>query len=131
MYFYVSYPSNVTPVATFNYSLTDATAGTKSGTAAINNRSAISANAGGLATQSIANQDLIGGTVADTVTYTLGNIRNGDEADFQISVSTQFDPAKLVLLKTEIVSSTVPGITAGTTDQLYFITTANQSSGTV
>jgi uncharacterized repeat protein (TIGR01451 family) len=130
-YFYVSYPANVTPIATFNYSLSDATAGTKAGTALINNRSAISANAGGLATQSITNQDLIGGIVSDTVTYTLGNIRNGDEADFQISVSTQFDPTKLVLLKTEVVSSTVPGVTVGTNDLLYFITTANQSSGTV
>jgi uncharacterized repeat protein (TIGR01451 family) len=130
-YFYVSYPANVSPQATFNFTLSDNTAGTKTGGITIANRSAISANAGGLATQSINNQDLIGGLVHDTVTYTLGNIRAGDEADFQISVSTQFDPTKLILLNTEVVSSTVPGVAAGTKDLLYFTTTSNQSSGTV
>jgi uncharacterized repeat protein (TIGR01451 family) len=130
-YFYVSYPANTTPQATFNYTLADAVAGTKTGTFLIVNRSAISANAGGLATQTINNQDLIGGIVYDDVTYTLGNIRNGDEADFQVSVSTLFDPTKLVLMKTQVIASTVPGVTNGTTDLLYFTTTANQSSGTV
>lgn len=130
-YYYVAYPANVTPQATFNYTLTDATASSKTGNFVIYNRSSISANAGGLATQSINNQDLIGGIVYDDVTYTLGNIRNGDEADFQVSVSAQFDPTKIVLLKTEIISSTVPGVTTGTVDKLYFTTTANQSSGTV
>jgi uncharacterized repeat protein (TIGR01451 family) len=130
-YFYVAYPASVTPQATFNYLLNNATAGTKTGTSVIANRSAISANAGGLATQNINNQDLIGGIVYDDITYTLGNIRNGDEADFQVSVSTQFDPAKLVLLGTKVIASTVPGVTANTTDQLYFTTTNNQSSGTV
>jgi uncharacterized repeat protein (TIGR01451 family) len=131
VYFYVAYPASVTPQATFNYLLNNTTAGTKTGTSMIANRSAISANAGGLATQNINNQDLIGGIVYDDITYTLGNIRNGDEADFQVSVSTQFDPAKLVLLGTKVISSTVPGVAANTTDQLYFTTTANQSSGTV
>jgi uncharacterized repeat protein (TIGR01451 family) len=130
-YFYVSYPANVTPAATFNYSLTDATAFSRTGTEVISNRSSISANAGGLATQTINNQDLIGGIVYDDITYTLGNIKSGDQADFQVSVSTAFDPTKLVLLKTEVISSTVPGITTNTKDQLYFVCSANQSSGTV
>jgi hypothetical protein len=131
LYFYVNYPAHTTAQATFNYNLGDATSSSKTGSFLIYNRSSISANAGGLATQTINNQDLIGGIVYDDVTYTLGNIRNGDEADFQVSVSTQFDPSKLVLLKTEVVASTVPGIALNATDQLYFITTANQSSGSV
>jgi len=36
-----------------------------------------------------------------------------------------------LLLKTQVVSSTVPGIAAGTNDLLYFTSTSNQSSGTV
>lgn len=130
-YYYVTYPAHTTAQGTFNYTLSDATASPKTGSFVINNRASISANAGGLATQSINSQDLIGGIVYDDVTYTLGNIRNGDEADFQISVSTQFNPTKLALLKTEVITSTVPGVAAGTTNQLYFTTTANQSSGTV
>jgi uncharacterized repeat protein (TIGR01451 family) len=130
-YYYVSYPANITPQATFNYGLSDLTASSKTGNFIIYNRSSISANAGGLATQTINSQDLIGGVVYDDVTYTLGNIKNGDEADFQVSVSTQFFPEKLLLQKTEIISSTVPGIAAGTLNSLYFITAANQSSGAV
>jgi uncharacterized repeat protein (TIGR01451 family) len=130
-YFYVSYPTSTTAQGTFNYTLTDATASSKTGNSVISDRSCISANAGGLAAQSINSQDLIGGIVYDDVTYSLGNVRNGDEADFQISVSTSFDPTKLVLQKTQVTASTISGITAGTDDLLYFITTANQSSGTV
>lgn len=130
-YFYVSYPGSTTAQATFNYTLSDATASSKTGNVTVANRSAISANAGGIATQSISSQDLIGGIVSDDVTYTLGNIKSGDENDFQVSVSSQFDPTKLTLLKTEVVSSTVAGITAGTGDLLYFTSTGNQSSGTV
>jgi uncharacterized repeat protein (TIGR01451 family) len=130
-YYFVSYPANTTPQATVNYTLSDATSFPKTGSFSIANRSSISANAGGLATQTISNQDLIGGIVYDDITYTLGNIKSGDENDFQVSVSTQFDPTKLALLKTQVISSTVPGITTGTNDQLYFTTTASQSSGTV
>ena len=54
-YYYVAYPANITPQATFNYTLSDATASSKTGNFVINNRSAISANAGGLATQTINN----------------------------------------------------------------------------
>jgi uncharacterized repeat protein (TIGR01451 family) len=130
-FFYVSYPANVSAAATFNYSLTDATATGKTGTDIVPNRSCISANAGGLATQTINNQDLIGGIVYDDVTYTLGNIKSADQCDFQVSVSTAFDPTKLVLLKTEVIASTVPGVVATTKDQLYFTCSANQSSGSV
>lgn len=130
-YYYVSYPANTTPQATFNYSLSDLTASSKTGSFVIANRSCISANAGGLATQNISNQDLIGGIVYDDVTYTLGNVQNNDETDFQISVSTGFDPTKLVLVKTQIVGSTISGYPVNTTDQLYFKATSNQSSGSV
>ena len=60
-YYYVSYPASTTPQGTFNYTLSDATASSKSANFVIANKSAISANAGGLATQNISNQDLIGG----------------------------------------------------------------------
>lgn len=130
-YYYVTYPASTTAQGTFNYTLSDATASSKTGNFVIYNRSCISANAGGIATQSINNQDLIGGIVYDDVTYTLGNIRHGDEADFQVSVSTQFDPAKLVLLKTQVIASTIPGVAINSTDKLYFTTTDNQSSGSV
>lgn len=130
-YFYVSYPANVTPQATFNITLSDNTASSKTQSFVIRNRSCISANAGGTATQSFSNQDLIGGIITDDVTYAVGNVQNGDESDFQVAVSPQFDPTKILLLGTQVISSTVPGVTAGATDSLYFITGNGSTGATV
>ena len=127
-YFYVSYPANTTPVASFNVRLNDATATDKTQSISIRNRSSISANAGGIATQAFANQDALGGLILDTVTYTVGNVRNGDESDFQVAVSSSFDPTKMELLSTSVVQSSVPGIPLGATDSLYFVT-GNGSTG--
>jgi uncharacterized repeat protein (TIGR01451 family) len=130
-YYYVSYPASTTPQATFNTQLTDNTTGNKTQSFVIRNRSSISANAGGTATQSFTNQDLIGGIIIDDVTYVVGNVQNGDENDFQVSVAAQFDPAKMSLLSTQVISSSVPGITAGTTDSLYFISGNGTNGATV
>lgn len=130
-FYYVSYPASVTPQATFNVTLSDNTASSKTTSFVIRNRSSISANAGGTATQTFTNQDLIGGLVLDEVTYAVGNVQNGDESDFQVAVSTQFDPTKITLLHTQVISSTVPGIVAGSTDSLYFITGNGSTGATV
>jgi Secretion system C-terminal sorting domain len=130
-YYYISYPANVTPQSTFNIQLSDNTASWKTQSFIIYNRSSISANAGGTATQSFTNQDLIGGVILDDVTYVVGNVQNGDESDFQVAVSTQFDPTKVTLLGTQVIASSVPGITNGTTDSLYFITGNGTNGATV
>jgi len=130
-YYYISYPAHTTAQATFNVQLSDNTAGSKSQSFMIYNRASISANAGGVATQAFSNQDLIGGLIMDTVIYTVGNVQNGDENDFQVAVSTQFDPTKITLLSTRILSSAIPGITAGTTDSLYFISGNGTNGATV
>jgi hypothetical protein len=130
-YFYISYPANVTPQGTFNIQLSDNTGTSKTQSFIVRNRSSISANAGGTATQSFTNQDIIGGLVLDDVTYVVGNVQNSDESDFQVAVSSQFDPTKITLLGTQIISSSVPGIAAGTTDSLYFITGNGSNGATV
>jgi hypothetical protein len=119
-YYYVSYPANVSPTGTFNLRLTDANNANLLTSFTIYNRSSISANAGGLSTQNIINQDVLGGFFIDDVTYTVGNSQNNDELDFQVSVSPQFDPTRFRLVSTTIVSSTVNGVATGTTDSLYF-----------
>ncbi|HMK27811.1 MAG TPA: T9SS type A sorting domain-containing protein [Chitinophagaceae bacterium] len=121
-YYYVSYPANVTPQATFNILLSDNTASSKTQSFVIYNRHSISANAGGTATQTFTNQDIIGGLVYDDVTYVVGNVQNGDESDFQVAVSTMFDPTKVTLLGTQVIASAVPGIPNGASDSLYFVT---------
>ena len=130
-YFYVSYPANETPIASFNVRLNDATMTDKTQSFSIRNRSSISANAGGIATQAFANQDALGGLIIDTVTYTVGNVRNGDESDFQVAVSSSFDPTKMELISTSVVQSSVPGIPLGSTDSLYYVTGNGSTGATV
>jgi hypothetical protein len=130
-YYYVSYPAHTTAQGTFNIVLSDATANTKSQSFVIKNRSSISANAGGTAVQSFTNQDIIGGIITDSVTYTVGNVQNDDESDFQVAVSSQFDPTKMTLLSTKVTASSVPGIPVNTTDSLYFITGNGSNGATV
>jgi uncharacterized repeat protein (TIGR01451 family) len=130
-YFYVSYPALTTPTGTFNVQLSNNTAGTKIQSFAIYNRSSISANAGGTATQSFTNQDLIGGIITDDVTYVVGNVQNSDENDLQVSVASQFDPTKMTLLGTQVTASAIPGIPVGTTDSLYFISGNGANGATV
>lgn len=130
-YFYVSYPASVTPQATFNILLEDNTAGSKIQSFTIYNRSSISANAGGTATQTFTNQDIIGGLVYDDVTYVIGNMQNGDESDFQVAVSPQFDPTKIILQSTSVIASSVPGIPVGATDSLYFITGSGSNGSSI
>lgn len=130
-YFYVSYPANVTPQATFNIQVSDNTASWKLQSFVIRNRSSISANAGGTATQTFTNQDLIGGLILDDVTYVVGNVQNADESDFQVAVSSSFDPTKISLLGTQVIASSVPGIPVGATDSLYFITGNGTNGATV
>jgi len=130
-YYYVAYPAHTTAQGTFNVQLSDNTAQSKTQGFLIYNRSSISANAGGTATQTITSQDLIGGVITDDIVYVVGNVQNGDENDFQVAVSTQFDPTKVTLLSTKVIASSIPGITSGTTDSLYFISGNGSNGSTV
>lgn len=120
-YFFIEYPANTIAVGSFNTELSDITPNKKNQLFNIRNRSSISANAGGASTNAFSNQDLLGGILTDTVTYTVGNVRNGDETDFQVAATSSFDPTKLDLIATRVIQSSVPGIPVGATDSLYFI----------
>lgn len=84
------------------------------------NRKSISANAGGLTTNTVVNQDIVGGKVYDTVRYTIGNAQAGDEVNIEIARDANFDANKLQLVGIRVIYSNEPGITAGSTDSTYF-----------
>lgn len=130
-YYYVGYPPDVTAQATFNVALTDNTNLPKTQSFIIYNRGASSANGSGTATQTIINQNQIGGMLTADVTYNTGNIKAGFENDFQVAVSPQFDPRKLILINSRVISSSIPGIAAGTTDSLYFISSARADATSI
>ena len=119
------------PVATFTTLLKDITTSSKTTTFTIFNRNSISANAGGLSRQSVSNADLLGGIFINDITYTVGNVRNGDEVDFQSTISQVFDPNQLQLVSTKIIASSVPNIRIGTTDSLYFVTGSGRTGDSV
>ncbi len=121
-YFFVNYPASTTAIANFSTELSDGSVNKKNNNFSIYNRSSISANAGGISENAFNSQDLLGGIITDTVTYRVGNVRNGDETDFQVATTSSFDPTKLQLIETRVIQSTVSGINVGTTDSLYFIT---------
>lgn len=130
-YYYVTYPGDVTAQGTFNLALSDNTARQKTLSTVIANRSSVSANASGTSTQTIINQNQIGGTLTADVTYNVGPARPGYENDFQVAVSAQFDSRKLILIESKVISSSVPGIPAGATDSLYFVGTARADAASV
>ena len=84
------------------------------------NRKSISANAGGMTTNTVVNQDIVGGKVYDTVRYTIGNAQAGDEVNIEIARDANFDANKLQLVGIRILFSNEPGISAGSTDSTYF-----------
>ncbi len=84
------------------------------------NRKSISANAGGLTTNTVVNQDIVGGKVYDTVRYTIGNAQAGDEVNIEIARDANFDANKLQLVGIRVIYSNEPGISAGSTDSTYF-----------
>jgi hypothetical protein len=106
---------------TINYSLNDRGA-SSSLSYSFNwyNRKSISANAGGLTTNTVVNQDIVGGKVYDTVRYTIGNAQAGDEVNIEIARDGNFDANKLQLIGIRVLYSNEPGISAGSTDSTYF-----------
>ena len=118
-YFYVSYPANSNAIAsTINTKLSDNSITSKATPFAMVNRSMITSPAGGNTRQSATVAS--NGDIVDDITYTIAQPRAGNEADFQPSVSNLFDPSKLILVSTQIISSEVGGINVGSTDSLFF-----------
>jgi len=129
VYLYIQYPIGVTATATYNYTLSAASPlGSYSSSFTTISRTAISANAGGLATLTIINQNQVGGIIEVLVNYTLGNVQSNDECDFQPTVSPLHDPTLFKLISTEITASNVSGPNVGIKDSLYFRTGNGGSS---
>ncbi|MDH3644513.1 MAG: hypothetical protein OES38_20575, partial [Gammaproteobacteria bacterium] len=93
----------------------------------VTTRSSISANAGGLVTSSTLGPGaIVGQLITMRVDYEFGNVGNGDEFFLQPTGRATFDAACFQMVGTNIVSSQVNAIPAGTPDQLYFQAPGNQ-----
>lgn len=64
---------------------------------------------------------IVGGLISFEVTYSFGGCKAGDSFDFQPTGQSDFDASSLQLIRTEVVSSAIPGISPNLKDSLYFI----------
>ena len=88
--------------------------------------SALSASAGGHVASAIVDfgSGLVAGQIiTDVVDYTFGNVKSGDVLDMQPAGNTSFNASCFQLITTTVMSSNVPGINAGTTNNLELTAT--------
>jgi len=91
-------------------------------------RSSISANAGGNVTSSLLGPGaVVGQTIYFDTSYSFGGSDVGDEFFLQPSGGQNFNAACFRLVGTQIVSSSITPLVAGTANRLYFLQTQKQS----
>lgn len=126
-FFYIKYQcalDNDTCYLTFN--INDSASGTVTFSTKVYTRNSISASAGGqLITHSFSTARNLGVLVTDTVVYNYGNIGNGTEINLQPNGDTLFNPSSLILINSQILSSQINSVNAGTRNKTYFVATAN------
>ncbi len=131
-FFYMKYSCTVNDTSTLTYSISDANSGTVSHTSTIYTRSSISASAGGQVISNTATVDRNNGILlVDTVLYNFGNIKTGDEVSFGPCGNPSFDAGGLQLINCQIISSSVTGVTVGSTDKLYYTATGNNTGSAI
>lgn len=131
-YFYIKTSCTANDSANFTFTISDNQAGTVASVFRFYARSSISANAGGQVqsiTTSIARNN--GTLLIDTVAYTFGNIKIGDEVSFAPTGNTAFKADKLILVNMRVISSSLTGVVVGTTDKLYFVATGNNNGSNI
>lgn len=70
---------------------------------------------------------VVGQTISADVTYDFGNINSANEFIMQPAGNTAFDARCLQLVRSQVISSNIVGITTGTMNQLYFTSPIKQS----
>jgi uncharacterized repeat protein (TIGR01451 family) len=129
LYWFVQYPATHNVPVTATVQLSDANGPVGSPfSVVITTRSTISANAGGLVASTIVGPGIyVGQIFYYDVSYTFGNIKSGDYVNMQPVGNPAFNAGCYQLIDAEILSSMVPGITAGNRDQIYYTASANKN----
>ncbi|MBO6516748.1 MAG: T9SS type A sorting domain-containing protein [Bacteroidia bacterium] len=122
-YYYIKYPCTDGTSVSFSVIVSDDQSGTVSFNTTVTSKDMISASAGGqVDSRTTDTSATIGGLVSDTITYSFGNIKVGDELEFQPTGDSLFNPNNLVLLNCKIISSDIPdNVPVGTEDKMYFV----------
>lgn len=125
---FVTYPCVDGATGSASVTLADSNSGTVTRAISTRVREAQSAAAGGNVTSTTLGPGaVVGQVITADVAYDFGNIASGNEFFLQPSGSTAFDARCFRLVGSEITSSNIGAITAGTQNTLYFVSSAQQS----
>ena len=128
LYWYIKYPCTQPLTDTLTITVSDLTVDTVSSTVDVTTRSSISANAGGIVLTTVLGPGaIVGQVITMTIEHEFGNTADSDEFYLQPTGASTFDASCLQLVGSRIVFSDVTAIPAGTTDQLYFVATEQQT----
>ena len=126
-YWYVYYNcANANAFMEMTLTVSDASASSVSQTFTVNNRSVITASAGGMI---VSMNDSIGGYVGSVLVvdylYSFGNMKKDGEVCMQPAGNLNFSAACFQLIGTEVTASDVNGIPVGDRGHLYYVLPSN------
>ncbi|HEX2205410.1 MAG TPA: hypothetical protein VHG91_19020 [Longimicrobium sp.] len=128
LYWFVAYPCTFGNSATLTVSVTDATAGSTTGTGTVTTSSMVSAQAGGVLMNGVLGPGAVVGQIIEfDVAYEFGGVSAGDSYNLQVAGNQSFNAACFQLMKQQVISSLVDAAPAGDTDRPFFAAAAKQT----
>ncbi len=126
-YWFIGYGCTVNATTTVTITITSS-AGTTTRNITLTAKTAISANAGGnVASSTLGAGAVVGQTIYFETTYDFGGSDTGDEFMFQPSGAQTFNAGCFRLVGSQVMSSNIAPVAAGTTNTLYFVQTQKQA----
>lgn len=127
VFWFFQYPCTFGQSNTFTATVFDGLGFSETGTGTVTTNSSISANAGGqVSSATLGPGAVLGQVITYDVTYSFGNVSNGDFFSLQPAGNPTFDASCFQLISTSITASAVNAISVGSPDALYFVASANQ-----
>ncbi|HEU0080272.1 MAG TPA: hypothetical protein VFQ76_21675, partial [Longimicrobiaceae bacterium] len=130
VYWFVTYPCSFGVAATLTVSVTDATAGSVTGSGTVTTKSMISAQAGGVLVSGLLGPGaVVGQTIHLDVTYDFGGADVGTTYDLQPVGNTSFAANCFQMVGSEVTASNILAIPTGAAslNKQYFVASAKQT----
>lgn len=128
VYWFVTYPCSFGVSATLTVSVSDASAGSVTGSGTVTTRSMISAQAGGVLVSGLLGPGaVVGQTIHLDVTYDFGGADVGTTYDLQPVGNTSFNARCFQMVGSLVTVSNILAIPSGTPNRNYFTASAKQT----
>lgn len=130
VYWFVTYPCSFGVTATLAVSVTDASAGSVTGSGTVTTKSMISAQAGGVLVSGLLGPGaVVGQTIHLDVTYDFGGADVGTTYDLQPVGNTSFAASCFQMVGSEVTASNILAIPTGAAsrNKQYFVASAKQT----